>query len=69
MKLRSGLLAGLILLGLAAPAIAAADNYPNRQIKIIVNDDLDKLLSEHRQDGLEGLFLELTGKDYKDYHV
>jgi ABC-2 type transport system ATP-binding protein len=37
--------------------------------KIIVNDDLDTLLSEHRQDGLEGLFLELTGKDYKDYHV
>ena len=37
MKLRSGVLAGLLLLGLAAPhAVAAADDYPQRQIKIIV---------------------------------
>ncbi|HEY4206456.1 MAG TPA: ABC transporter ATP-binding protein, partial [Puia sp.] len=34
--------------------------------KIVVHDDLDKLLSEHRQDGLEGLFLNLTGKDYRN---
>ena len=34
--------------------------------KIIAHDDLDKLLSEHRQDGLEGLFLNLTGKDYRN---
>jgi ABC-2 type transport system ATP-binding protein len=34
--------------------------------KIIVHDDLNRLLSEHRQEGLEGLFLNLTGKDYKD---
>jgi ABC-2 type transport system ATP-binding protein len=33
---------------------------------IIVHDDLDKLLSEHRQDGLEGLFLNLTGKNYRN---
>jgi ABC-2 type transport system ATP-binding protein len=37
--------------------------------KIIVYGELDQLLSEHRQDSLEGLFLELTGKDYKDFHV
>jgi ABC-2 type transport system ATP-binding protein len=37
--------------------------------KIIVHGELDHLLSEHRQDSLEGLFLELTGKDYKDFHV
>ncbi len=30
--------------------------------KIIAHDDLDTLLAEHRQDGLEGLFLSLTGK-------
>jgi len=34
--------------------------------KIIVHDDLDKLLSEHRQKGLEGLFLELTSKEYRN---
>ncbi|MBS1598055.1 MAG: ABC transporter ATP-binding protein [Bacteroidetes bacterium] len=34
--------------------------------KIIVHDDLKKLLHEHEQDGLEGLFLELTGKKYRD---
>jgi ABC-2 type transport system ATP-binding protein len=37
--------------------------------RIIVHDGLEKLLSEHRQDGLEGLFLELTGTDYKDSDV
>ncbi len=30
--------------------------------KIIAHDNLDTLLAEHRQDGLEGLFLSLTGK-------
>ena len=30
--------------------------------KIIAHDNLDALLTEHRQDGLEGLFLNLTGK-------
>jgi ABC-2 type transport system ATP-binding protein len=34
--------------------------------KIIVHDDLDRLLAEYRQEGLEGLFLNLTGKSYKD---
>ncbi|HEX9512881.1 MAG TPA: ABC transporter ATP-binding protein [Puia sp.] len=34
--------------------------------KIIVHDDLQVLLSEHRQEGLEGLFLNLTGKDYRN---
>jgi len=34
--------------------------------KIIVHDDLKKLLHEHEQDGLEGLFLDLTGKKYRD---
>lgn len=34
--------------------------------KIIVHDDLGKLLSQHRQEGLEGLFLNLTGKDYRN---
>jgi ABC-2 type transport system ATP-binding protein len=34
--------------------------------KIIVHDDLDKLLSEHREGGLEGLFLNLTGKEYRN---
>src|SRR3954453_17375611 len=37
MKLRSGILAGLLLLGPAVPhANAAEDDYPKRQIKIIV---------------------------------
>jgi ABC-2 type transport system ATP-binding protein len=31
--------------------------------KIIAHDDLDTLLSTHREGGLEGLFLKLTGKD------
>lgn len=34
--------------------------------KIIAHDDLQVLLSEHRQEGLEGLFLNLTGKDYRN---
>jgi len=34
--------------------------------KIIANNSLDKLLKEHQQDGLEGLFLNLTGKEYRD---
>lgn len=36
------------------------------QGQIIVDDDLDNLLSVHRQDGLEGLFLHLTGKNYRN---
>src|SRR6478736_761760 len=36
MKLRFRVLAGLVLLGLATPAAHAADEYPTRQIKIIV---------------------------------
>lgn len=34
--------------------------------RIIVHDDLDKLLSEYRQEGLEGLFLKLTSKEYRN---
>jgi len=34
--------------------------------KLILLDDLDRLLLLHRQEGLEGLFLELTGKAYRD---
>ena len=34
--------------------------------KIIVNDSLENLLTTHHQDGLEGLFLKLTGKRYRD---
>lgn len=37
--------------------------------KIIAHEALDSLLSKHRQDGLEGLFLELTGKNYRDQSV
>ncbi|MBN8788601.1 MAG: ABC transporter ATP-binding protein [Terrimonas sp.] len=33
---------------------------------IIVHDSLENLLKDHRQDGLEGLFLNLTGKAYRD---
>lgn len=32
--------------------------------KIIACDQLDVLLAQYKQDGLEGLFLHLTGKDY-----
>ncbi|MHA4842965.1 ABC transporter ATP-binding protein [Flavitalea antarctica] len=34
--------------------------------KIIVHDSLENLLSKHKQEGLEGLFLSLTGKSYRD---
>jgi ABC-2 type transport system ATP-binding protein len=34
--------------------------------KIMVQDDLDKLLLEHKQDSLEHLFLNLTGKEYRN---
>jgi ABC-2 type transport system ATP-binding protein len=34
--------------------------------KIIAHDDLGVLLEEHRQEGLEGLFLGLTGKRFRD---
>src|SRR5712672_1851556 len=58
MKLRSILLAGFVLLGLAVPPpAAAADDYPKRQIKIIVPfpagagpDQVARLLGQHLQD-------------------
>ena len=34
--------------------------------KIVVNDSLGKLLSDHKEDGLEGLFIRLTGKNFRD---
>jgi len=34
--------------------------------KVIAHDALEQLLVRHRQDGLEGLFLSLTGKAYRD---
>ncbi|HET6254184.1 MAG TPA: ABC transporter ATP-binding protein [Puia sp.] len=37
--------------------------------RIIAHETLDSLLSKHRQEGLEGLFLELTGKHYRDHSV
>jgi tripartite-type tricarboxylate transporter receptor subunit TctC len=60
MKLRSGVLAGLVLLGLAVPQAApAADDYPKRQIKIIVPfpagagpDQVARMLGQHLQDAL-----------------
>jgi ABC-2 type transport system ATP-binding protein len=36
------------------------------QGEIIVNDSMSNLLSQHHEHGLEGLFLNLTGKAYKD---
>lgn len=36
------------------------------EAKIVAHDDLSALLLEHEQDGLEGLFLNLTGKDYRN---
>jgi ABC-2 type transport system ATP-binding protein len=36
---------------------------------IVAIDDLDNLLAAHRTDGLEGLFLQLTGKAYRDIDV
>jgi tripartite-type tricarboxylate transporter receptor subunit TctC len=58
MKLRSGILAGLVLLGLAVPQAApAADDYPKRQIKIIVPfpagagpDQVARMLGQYLQD-------------------
>ena len=59
MKLRSGVLAGLILLGLAGPQVHAADDYPARQIKIIVPfpagagpDQVARLLGQRLQEEL-----------------
>ncbi len=37
--------------------------------KIIAHDSLSNLLIEHQQDGLEGLFIQLTGKKYRDADV
>jgi ABC-2 type transport system ATP-binding protein len=34
--------------------------------KILVHDTLDNLLQQHSQEGLEGLFLDLTGKKFRD---
>jgi ABC-2 type transport system ATP-binding protein len=34
--------------------------------KIIAHDTLQNLMAEHKQDGLEGLFLNLTGRAYRD---
>ncbi len=36
------------------------------QGSVIVKDTLANLLQQHQQDGLEGLFLELTGRSYRD---
>lgn len=36
------------------------------QGEIIANGTLESLKLQHSQDGLEGLFLELTGRDYRD---
>jgi len=60
MKLRSILLAGLMLSGLAVPqAASAADEYPQRQIKIIVPfpagagpDQVARMLGQHLQEAL-----------------
>jgi ABC-2 type transport system ATP-binding protein len=34
--------------------------------KILVNDSISNLLAEHREEGLEGLFISLTGKALRD---
>lgn len=34
--------------------------------KIVAHGDIDTLLKEHKQDSLEHLFLELTGKEYRN---
>jgi len=36
------------------------------QGKIIARNSLQGLLDEHKQEGLEGLFINLTGKEYRD---
>jgi tripartite-type tricarboxylate transporter receptor subunit TctC len=58
MMARSGLLAGLVLLGILSPQISRADDdYPRRQIKIIVPfpagagpDQVARMLGQHLQD-------------------
>jgi tripartite-type tricarboxylate transporter receptor subunit TctC len=57
MKLRSIVLAGFVLLGFAAPQAAAADDYPQHQIKLIVPfpagagpDQVARLLGQHLQE-------------------
>jgi tripartite-type tricarboxylate transporter receptor subunit TctC len=59
MRLRSGLLAGLILLAWAAPH-AAADDYPSRQIRIVVPfpagagpDQVARMLGQYLQEALK----------------
>ncbi len=37
--------------------------------RIVAHDDLAVLLAKHGQHGLEGLFLEMTGKDYRNADV
>lgn len=39
------------------------------QGKIIANDSISNLLAKHQQEGLEGLYLNLTGKAYRDSDV
>ena len=34
--------------------------------KILVNDSLQQLLADHKEEGLEGLFIQLTGKAFRD---
>lgn len=34
--------------------------------KIIAHDSLTRLLSDHKEEGLEGLFINLTGKSFRD---
>jgi len=50
MKLRSGVLAGLILLGLAGPQVHAAEDYPARQLAF-----LDSLPAQMRSSMLNDL--------------
>jgi tripartite-type tricarboxylate transporter receptor subunit TctC len=56
MKLRSAVLAGMALLGFAAPHAVAAEDYPRRQIRLIVPfpagagpDQVARLLGQHLQ--------------------
>ena len=37
--------------------------------KILVHDSLSQLLLDHGEEGLEGLFINLTGKSYRDSDV
>ena len=34
--------------------------------KIIAHDTLQQLMLDHKEDGLEGLFINLTGKSFRD---